>query len=133
MESLRELDVRFARDLEYDDDDTQIENLPAELILALRSNSSMTEKASVAYCSPGENLFNEEEERELERCAARNRGVSEWTDSPLSIQQKLWPNAFHRAGESGPNKAFLALREAAGTGVDLLRKGRKRKLYFRPS
>jgi len=55
-------------------------------------------------------VFDVDEQMTLDYCATRNQGIDAWIDdTPPKIHHGAWPNAFHKALETGPNKAFQAL------------------------
>jgi len=93
----------------------------AEFIVAVKQNGSLTRvraKLNLRF------MFSDDQMRVLDYCCARNRGMDAWVDNPSRLHQGMWPNAFGRGWETGPDKVFQALVVAAPA---IQPKSRKRK------
>jgi hypothetical protein len=71
-------------------------------------------------------LFNAEENRELNRYAARNKGLSQWMVSSSSVPREAWPKALAAARVTGPGTVYRILH-VLGNGAGPVDGERKRK------
>jgi len=127
MTKLRELSIDFLepRFFTYEDR-TQIRVFgptKAEFIEAVKQNGSLTKVEANLNSRP---MFSNDQRRVLDYFFARNRGMDAWVNNPTKLHQGVWPNAFCKGWETGPDKVFQALVAASSAIKPISRKGKRK-------
>lgn len=127
MAKLRHLKVVFPR---YVRDWRNDQHFRFQFIEAVKKNGSLR-KVETPWNSPW--LLDVDVQRTLDYCATRNQGIDAWIDTPPKILQSAWPNAFHKALETGPDKAFQALVAISSeVKSSFAKRKRKRPDFYAP-
>jgi len=132
--NLKELEVRFILDDEYQEPVLDIEVVKQDLLHAIKNNFSL--RLVKGYIvDDGSDLFAAAEDKQrLAFFAIRNESLEQWVDNPKKVNQKVWPEALALAEKAGPDSLFRGVRSVLGSDSTSLSVGRKRKrpLYYTP-
>jgi hypothetical protein len=96
------------------------------LLSAVKANSSLYSVAQVEFRRAGRMLFNEDDKRQLNYYASRNKGLSRWLASPPAVPREAWPSALAAVRVTGPGTFYRILRKL-GDSVGPVEGTRKRK------
>ena len=111
---IKELEVQFAT---YFDRETAKEGI----LQALQSNFSLRSVTGIFVGGwPETDLFdNDHDKKRLEFYANRNERLDQWVDNPVTVNQKVWPEALTLAENAGPGFLFRGLRSVLGSDSSL--------------
>ena len=113
--SMRVQKLNVVMHWDFDDE----EYAKGELLYAVKDNFRLRSVKS--------GIFNQHDTQRLLLYANRNERLDQWVDNPVTVQQKVWPDALTLAEKAGPDFLFRGLRSVLGSDSTCLQGARKHK------